>query len=209
MATKQATKAFIDVIKNRRTIYHLSKKPVLSDQSLVQLVQTAVREAPSSFNVQSSRVVVLLGENHDDYWGNIVPQRLKEVAGDHAVQASEGKLQGFKNGSATILFFEDSKLIKGQQEAFPRYADLFPHWSDTSSGMAQIYTWAILESEGYGCNLQHYGNITAEVLKKKYSLPDTYDLKAEMVAGFPESPAGEKSAVPDHERVVVHGGSSS
>ena len=36
----------MQVIRNRRTIYALSKKAILPDAQVVQLVQQAVREAP-------------------------------------------------------------------------------------------------------------------------------------------------------------------
>ena len=98
----------MQVIRTRRTIYALSKKAILPDAQVVQLVQQAVREAPSSFNVQSSRVVILFGNQHDHYWGQIVPTALRQAAGEKAVEASKGKLDGFRAGTGTILFFEDS-----------------------------------------------------------------------------------------------------
>lgn len=203
MASTELSKAFLQVVKNRRTIYALSKKSILPDAQIVQLIQQAVREAPSAFNVQSSRVVVLLGNQHDNYWNGIVPAALREAAGEKAVEASKQKLAGFQAGVGTILFFEDTNLIKGQQEAFRQYAAGFPVWSKHHTGMAQIYTWNLLEAEGYGANLQHYGNLTAPTLKKVYNLPESYELQAEMVFGYPEQPAGDKSYIPDDERVVV------
>lgn len=204
MATQPLSQSFIKAIEQRRTVYHLSNKQILPDPQLVQLVQQAVREAPSSFNVQSSRVVILLGKQHENYWRGIVPERLAAVAGEHAVEASKAKLEGFAAGAGTILFFEDANLIKGQQEAYPTYADNFPVWSRQASGMAQVYTWTLLSLQGYGANLQHYGNITADKLKQVYNLPQSYELQAEMVFGYPETPASEKTYMPDEERVAVY-----
>ncbi|KAL4399046.1 type II nitroreductase [Malassezia pachydermatis] len=203
MASSELAKSFLQVVKNRRTIYALSKKTILPDAQIVQLIQQAVREAPSAFNVQSSRIVVLFGNQHDNYWGEIVPAALRAAAGEKAVAASKDKLAGFKAGTGTILFFEDQNLIKGQQEAFPQYAAGFPVWSNHHTGMAQVYTWNLLEAEGYGANLQHYGNLTADTLKKVYNLPESYLLHAEMVFGYPEQPAGDKPYLPDDERVIV------
>lgn len=199
----QLSQSFLQTIQNRRTVYSLSKKNILPDAQIVQLIQQAVREAPSSFNVQSSRVVVLFGAQHDNYWGQIVPAALRAAAGEQAVEASKNKLAGFQAGTGTILFFEDMNLIKGQQEAFPQYAAGFPVWSNHASGMAQVYTWTMLESQGFGCNLQHYGSLTGETLKKVYCLPESYAIQSEMVFGYPEQPAGEKSYIPDEERVIV------
>ncbi|WFC97310.1 hypothetical protein MYAM1_000020 [Malassezia yamatoensis] len=205
MASQQLARQFLSAVTNRRTIYHLSKKQILPDSELVQLVQQAVREAPSAFNVQSSRVVLLLGKEHDRYWKQTVVDALRSAKGEKAVTASEPKLQGFAAGAGTILFFEDENLIKQQQETYPSYAVNFPVWSLHSSGMAQVYTWSLLEAEGYGANLQHYGNLTAEMLKQQYNVPESWRLQSEMVFGYPESPAGEKEYMPDHERVIAYG----
>ena len=107
-----------------------------------------------------------------------------------------------------ILFFEDEKLIKAQQEQFPMFASGFPTWSLHASGMAQIYTWSGLEAAGYGANLQHYGNLTGDMLKKEYSLPESFQIQSEMVFGYPEGLAQEKEYNPDHERVIAYGHSA-
>lgn len=208
MASTQFARNFLQAIQHRRTIYALSKKQILPEEEVVKYIRAFVKEAPSAFNVQSSRIVVLLGAEHDNYWGKIVPDALRAVAGEQAVEASKDKLAGFKAGTGTVVFFEDEKLIKGQQEAFPQYAASFPLWSQHASGMAQIYVWSGLESMGYGANLQHYGGLTGETLKSKYNLPATYQIQSEMVFGYPEHPAGEKQYMADHERVIAYGHSA-
>ncbi|WFD20502.1 hypothetical protein MCAP1_002748 [Malassezia caprae] len=208
MASTQVARSFLQAIQHRRTIYGLSKKQILPEEELVKYIRAFVKEAPSSFNVQSGRVVVLLGAEHDQYWGQIVPDALRSAAGEQAVEASKGKLAGFQAGLGTVVFFEDEKLIQGQQEAYPQYASAFPIWSQHSSGMAQIYVWSGLESLGYGANLQHYGGLTGETLKSKYNLPASYKIQSEMVFGYPEQPAREKEYIPDHERVIAYGHSA-
>lgn len=208
MASTQIAKSFLQAIQHRRTIYALSKKEILPEESIIKYIRAFVKEAPSAFNVQSSRVVVLLGAQHDKYWSQTVPEALRAVAGEQAVEASKQKLAGFQAGTGTILFFEDMNLIKGQQEAYPQYAAGFPVWSSHSSGMAQIYVWSGLESLGYGANLQHYGGLTGETLKAEYKLPDSYAIQSEMVFGYPEHPAGEKEYMADHERVIAYGHSA-
>lgn len=208
MASTTASKNFLQVIQNRRTVYALSRKQILPDAELVKYIQQLVKEAPSSFNIQSNRMIVLLGAEHERYWSQTVPAALRAVAGEEAVTASQGKLNGFKAGYGTILFFEDEKLIKGQQEAFPQYAAGFPVWSLHASGMAQIYAWAGLEAVGYGVNLQHYGSLTSDALKSQYNLPASYQIQCEMVFGYPEQAASDKEYHPDHERVIAYGHSA-
>lgn len=60
--------AFLEAIKNRRSYYGISKEAVVSDEKIQEIVNEAVLHTPSSFNSQSSRVVVLLQEQHDKLW---------------------------------------------------------------------------------------------------------------------------------------------
>lgn len=208
MASTPLTKEFLQVIQHRRTVYDLSKKEIMNSQDLVQYIRELVRETPSSFNVQSGRVVVLIGDQHDKYWKEIVPKAVTEMLGENVLGSMQEKLNNFARAFGTVLFFEDERLIKGQQETYPSYAASFPTWSLHSTGMAQVYVWAGLEAAGYGANLQHYGNLTAEKVRKQYNLPQTYQLQSELVFGHPDSPAAEKTYNPDHERVIAYGHSS-
>ena len=58
----------IDLLKKRRSIYNLGKNVSLSDDDISTLVKEAVKESPTSFNSQSSRVVVLFGDAHNKLW---------------------------------------------------------------------------------------------------------------------------------------------
>ncbi len=70
--------AFLSSIKNRRTIYALDKQLPVSQEKIVELVKEAVSHSPSAFNSQSSRVVVLFGAEHEQFW-NIVKDELKKI----------------------------------------------------------------------------------------------------------------------------------
>ena len=51
--------------ETRRSIYALNKQLPLSAAETVQIVEHAVKHTPSSFNSQSTRVVVLFGTEHE------------------------------------------------------------------------------------------------------------------------------------------------
>ena len=104
------------------------------------------------------------------------------------------------------MFFEDDAIVNQFQRNIPTYADRFPTWSEHGSAIAQINTWTAIELEGYGANLQHYGNLTSPTVVAKYGLPSTFSLKAELVFGHPEGAPKDKTFVPDEERVKVFGG---
>jgi predicted oxidoreductase (fatty acid repression mutant protein) len=59
-----AVKCFQEAVINRRTNYALGKEiPVLPSQ-IVAAVERMTQEVPSSFNMQSARVVLAMGEHH-------------------------------------------------------------------------------------------------------------------------------------------------
>lgn len=198
-------KRFLDEIKSRRTIYAIGKEQILSDKDLIELIQEAVRESPSSFNSQSSRVVILLGDEHDKYWEDVVLGALKNVTDEEGFNHAKGRVDGFKAGYGTVLFYEDEDTIKGMQEKFAAYKDNFPHWSGHATGMAQINTWTALELASYGASLQHYGNLTSGDLATKYNIPSTWKLHAELVFGSAKAPAGDKTYMSNEDRFKVFG----
>ena len=70
--------SFIETLKNRRTHNQISNQIPCSDDQLIELVQEVVKHTPSAFNSQSSRVIVLFGEQHKKLW-NIVEETLRKL----------------------------------------------------------------------------------------------------------------------------------
>ena len=196
------SEAFLDAIRTRRSIYGISKEAVISDEKIVELVQEAVKHTPSSFNSQSTRAVVLLGESHDKLW-DITTNTLRAIVSADQFEATEQKMGSFKSGYGTVLFFEDKKVVDGLMESFPSYAHNFPIWSQHTSGMHQLVVWTALEKEGFGATLQHYNPLIDEEVKKTWSLPDSWQLVAQMPFGKPTAAPGEKTFQPIDERVKV------
>ena len=58
----------IEIFKKRRSQYVLGKNVDLGVEPLSELIKEAVRQAPSSFNSQSSRAVILFGEQSETFW---------------------------------------------------------------------------------------------------------------------------------------------
>ena len=56
--------SFNEAVKARRSIYALSASSPISDAAITTIVNEAVKHSPSSFNSQSSRAILLLGEEH-------------------------------------------------------------------------------------------------------------------------------------------------
>lgn len=187
------SKDFSAALKHRRSHYAISKDPVISDERIQEIVNEAVKYTPSSFNSQSARVVVLLGEQHDKLW-NLTEGILKEVVGDEeAFKSTAEKMGAFRAGYGTVLFFEDNNVVADLQQKFALYADNFPVWSNQSNGMLQFVVWTSLEAEGLGASLQHYNPLIDEKVKSEWNIPENWKLIAQMPFGKPVADPGEKN----------------
>lgn len=196
------SKQFIDALKNRRSIYGISKEQVISDEKIQEIVNDAVKYTPSSFNSQSTRVVVLLGEQHDKLW-NVTEDVLKAVVPADSFAPTAEKMAAFRAGYGTILFFEDYEVIEGLQASFPSYADNFPVWSHHTSAMHQLVIWTALEAEGLGASLQHYNPLIDQKVAAEWNIPASWKLIAQMPFGKPTAQPGEKEFKPLEDRVKV------
>lgn len=195
--------SFKEVVKNRRTYYALSDKSPISDKEIQDIVEFAVLHVPSSFNSQTTRAVVLLGDQHRRLW-NITKETLKAIVPESAYPATEGKIDKcFASGYGTVLFYEDKAGVRALQEKFPAYSDNFPIWSQQSSAMHQFVIWSLLEEAGFGVSLQHYGNLIVEKVSKEWKISPDWELIAQMPFGLPLEQPGEKSFLPIEERVFV------
>jgi uncharacterized protein len=191
---------FYAAMKNRRSIYGISKEPGISDERIVEVVEQAVKYAPTAFNSQSGRVVLLLGENHHRLW-DITKETLRKIVPPESFPQTEEKINSFHNGYGSVLFLEDQSVIEDLQARFALYKDNFPVWSQHSSGMLQYIVWTSLEMEGLGASLQHYNPLIDEEVKKEWNIPKNWKLIAQMPFGKPAAPAPEKEFMPVQERV--------
>lgn len=196
---------FIEMMKARRTIYNIDSSLPISQEKLITLVKEAVRETPSSFNSQTSRVVILFGDEHKKLWHNITKEKLKEIVAKEIFTTTEKKIDSFAAGAGTVLFFEEQDVIKELQQKFPLYADNFPVWSEQSSGMAQYAVWASLAQEKVGASLQHYNPLIDEKVHASWKLPDSWKLRAQLVFGAIKQLPNEKTYIDDDIRFKVFG----
>lgn len=190
-------------IENRRTYYSLSDKSPISDDQIEEIINFAVLHVPSSFNSQSARVILLLGDHHKKLW-NIVKDVLKKLVPADAFPATEAKIDGaFAAGYGTVLFFEDQSVVEGLQNAFPAYSENFPIWSQHTSAMHQFAIWTMLEEAGLGASLQHYNPIIDEAVAKQWNISPKWKLIAQMPFGTPAGEPGSKEFQPLENRVSV------
>ncbi|AZC07427.1 nitroreductase family protein [Acinetobacter nosocomialis] len=196
--------SFLELIKNRRSIYAIGNNLSQSNDEIEKLIQEAIRHSPSAFNSQSSRAVILFGQSHHKFWDTVL-EVLKVLFQLEAVSGTEQKIQSFAAGAGTVLFYEDQNVVKGLQEQFAAYADNFPIWSEHSTAIAQFAVWNILTEQGIGASLQHYNPIIDEKINVLFNIPSEWKLRAQLVFGSIEAKAGEKTFIDDESRFKTFG----
>ena len=193
------------IAETRRSIYMLNDQLPVSKDEVVKLVEHAVLHTPSSFNSQSSRLVVLFGEDHQKLW-QITEDLLRAMVNDdEKFKSTADKMAMFKAGAGTILYFEDQSVVKGLQEQFPLYAHNFPVWAEHTSAMHQYALWNALAALNIGANLQHYNGVIDEKVAQTWNIDSNWKLIAQMVFGGIAAPAGEKTFEPIEKRLKVYG----
>ncbi|AMN50386.1 nitroreductase family protein [Psychrobacter sp. P2G3] len=191
--------------EKRRSVYALSNQLPVSNDEVVKLVEHAILHTPSAFNSQSTRIVVLFGDDHQKLW-QITEDTLRGIVdNEEQFAATKQKMDGFKAGAGTVMFFEDHSVIRNMQAAAPLYADKFPIWADQTNAMHQYVIWTALASLDIGANLQHYNPIIDKKVADTWNIDEHWELNAQMVFGAIEQPAGDKEFKSVEERMKVFG----
>lgn len=196
-------KDILTAIKDRRTYYSIEKKSPVSDDELTQVISEIVKDTPSAFNMQSGKIVLLLGEHHDKLWSIVMETLRKKVPADK-FDKTEKKINGFAAGYGTVLYFDDTAIVEKNAADMPNYADNFRLWAQHGMGILQGNIWNTLEAMGFGVNIQHYNPIIDDEVKSTWNIPDSWQLQAQMPFGLPTAEPGEKDFLPIEERFKLY-----
>lgn len=184
--------ALWETMMKRRSLRRLKEGGDFGEKDLEELL-SAARRVPSAFNMQSYRVLPLRGAEHEAFW-DLVGEVLMETIGEErfAKGRTGEKLQGFRNGNGTILFFEDEGVHKAKEEAYPAYAQRVRDWALQGSGIFQYAVWLLLEGAGQSASLQHYNPLIDEAVARRWKVPSTWTLISQMPYGLRDDEPGER-----------------
>ena len=186
---------FIHALKQRRTYYSINRNLPVPEEKIIQTIQEVTAATPDAFDMKSARAVIVLGHKQDTLW-------------DAVYDAFEGKvthekIDSFKSGAGTVLYFIDENVIKNMQEQVSAYAENFPKWANHANGTLQSNIWTALRQLNVGASLQHYNPVIDGAVKKLFSLPDSWTLIAEMPFGGIASGPDAKPAEDISQRVLI------
>ncbi|TRX89606.1 hypothetical protein FHL15_009515 [Xylaria flabelliformis] len=187
------TLTLLEAIKNRRSLHTLSDDIKVSDSRIEEILRDAVLYAPSPFNSQSARVVLLVKDEHKKFWDMAFEVAKAAVAPPVFAAAYEPRIKLFRAAYGSILFYDDPATLHEMAEKRPMLKDHLPQ------------LWTMLTAEGLGCNLQHYNPMVDARASQQWNIPATWSLKAQMVFGTPAGPLMQKNSEPLEKRIFTHG----
>lgn len=130
---------FLKALTVRRSIYTLAAKSHVPDERLAAVVKHTLLHVPSAFNVQTARCLLLLGREHQKLW-DMVSDILKPTFPPQAWEFFGPKIQGYRNGYGTCIFFDDmTAWNKIEQNIGPQrwagVSTMAEEWTQHSAGM--------------------------------------------------------------------------
>lgn len=192
----------LKVLNKRRSIYNLGKDILVSDNDVLNLIKEAIEIAPTAFNSQASRVVLLFNDKHTKFW-DIVLQTLKKIVPENNFKNTQERILSFANAYGTILFFEDMNIVQELEQKFPEYANNILVWAEQSNAILEYMIWTLLADKKIGANLQHYNPIVDEEVKKEFNINSSWKLIAQMPFGNILKPADKKSVIDVNQRLKI------
>ena len=109
------SKDFLTVTESRRSLYQLTNESTISDARIKELVVHTIKHVPSSFNSQTTRLVVVLKEKHEELWDAILEVYKVQLPADK-FEHLKGRVVGFRNAYGTVsligLFVQSKPLIE-------------------------------------------------------------------------------------------------
>lgn len=207
-ATQGKETPFLEAVIARRTNYALTPKSSIPDSRIQEILKIALENAPSTFGAYTTRLVLLLKDEHLKYW-DTVTEVVKAVTPPEQFDArTKPRLEGFRNAYGTVLFFEDPENTRKLQEQFAFAKDHFPVWEQHTSAIHQFIIWTAFTNEGLGASLQHYNPLVDEKIQATWNIPADWTLVAQMPFGVPaQSPQPKPVHMkkPMEERLFVYG----
>ena len=167
--------SIMTALAQRRSYYVIGKTLPVSQEDVVKTIERTAELVPDAFDMKSSRLVIALNERQDALWDVIY-----ETFGG---KVPREKIDSFKAGAGTVLYFYDETVVAALAAKYPAYAANFPVWANQASGMVQISVWSALRELGVGASLQHYNPVIDAAVKKMFALPDSWKLIAQMPFG--------------------------
>lgn len=120
------TVSLLDAIKQRSSLHALTSDVGISDARIQEIVREGVLHAPSPFNCQSGRAVVLLNEEHKKFWDIAHDAAKASVPPQVFEKAFEPRVKMFRAAYGTVLFYESQAALDKTSGKVPMVKAMMP-----------------------------------------------------------------------------------
>ena len=173
----------MDVIEKRRSNYDLGNNLEISKKDLINLLRKIIYYAPSPFNVQSSKIVLLNKKSHHLLWTTVVEEFLKKNNNGDLLDSDKARIKREDKAYGTILFYKDEQIIENFKKDLEDYEkNNLDEWCTQESAMLQMNIWNELRLRNIGAHIVHFDDIDEEV-SVAFDIDKNYKLVAMMVFG--------------------------
>lgn len=212
-AAKKAIAAFAECREAGSLGSRLPSSGVTYD-TIVAVAEAAVKESPTSFNCQDTRVLTLLGGDHERYWRLFLNNPCLTMAERIRIE------QHLLPAMGTMLLFVDNDVVQGLCSTYPTYAKELPMYATQGVAMAVTAVWSALCTidKSLGAVDCHFGYPVAPAERavdeakrlklnpgfpREMSVPESWLLVSELVFGSVERAPCEVAEVEDSRRCMV------
>ncbi|VEU76477.1 nitroreductase family protein [Mycoplasmopsis columboralis] len=185
---------YVNLLKQRRSVFDINKDASLSKNEIVKMLKEIIHVSPTSFNGQSTKVVLLWDKESNKLWEHVKEYTQGKIA--------PHKLPGFLNAQGTVLFYVDEEILQPytQKTQLP-YQEVL-NFAREDSAILQVNVWNALTELNLGANLQHYNDAVNDYFKNnpKFS---KLKLLGQMPFGAISSAPQSKEKLDVDQRIIV------
>jgi predicted oxidoreductase (fatty acid repression mutant protein) len=187
------SQVLLDLLAQRPSYRRLRSGPFTIDTQ-VRLLE-ALRLTPCAFNLPSWHVVLIHAER-EAFWVR-VEAAFRERLDDDRLGRYLDRLEGFRNGVAIALFFEDVPVRDDLIRAWNLTHEQAYAFAEQGIGMAQLSLWLALTAEGFVTSLQHWEWLIGDVLTDFAEVPpERFRLVATLPIGYPDEAPRSTEPIP-------------
>lgn len=98
-------KGWVEALRTRRSHYALKYEADVDEAAVQKVIEDALFLIPSFFNSQTTRIVLLLNQDHLHLWSafpEILDHHVLQIEGHHIPAATRTKLEAFGKGNGTV-----------------------------------------------------------------------------------------------------------
>jgi hypothetical protein len=99
------TSTYLEAVQQRRSVYGVTDEGIMSNDRIVEIANTVIQSCPSAWNMQSTRFLITLGQEHKHFWNTVITSAkpfVIENQGEDAWKRNEDRFKSFRAAYGTV-----------------------------------------------------------------------------------------------------------